>query len=91
MKAQPFIEFVEKLVILDMIIDPIITKYFVKYRSFPFMCDHTIGGNENIGKIFIVWMHFYKIYYEQLGEKRLGQTDEHKKKLNQFEHPTNFT
>lgn len=44
LKTQPFIEFVEKLVILDMIIDPIITKYFVKYRSFPFMCDHTIGG-----------------------------------------------
>ena len=50
---------------------PVISKYFVKYKSFPFFCHHTIGGKENIGKIFIIWMHFYKTYYEALTEKRL--------------------
>jgi hypothetical protein len=68
---QSFMEFIEKLVILDLIIEPIFTRYFVKYRSFPFLCDHTIGGQENVGKIFAVWMHFYNTYYSLLSEKRL--------------------
>jgi hypothetical protein len=60
-------EFIEKLVILDLITEPIITKYFVKYRSFPFLCEHTLGGLENTGKIFAVWMHYYNSYYDLLG------------------------
>ena len=62
---------IEKLVILDMIMEPIISRYFVQYRSFPFMCEHTLGGRENIGKIFVVWTHFYNIYHKQLSEKVL--------------------
>jgi len=50
---------------------PVITNYFVKHKSFPFLCHHTIGGRENIGKIFIIWMHYYKTYYDILTEKRL--------------------
>lgn len=67
-----FINYVEKLVILDFIMEPIIGKYFIKYRSFPFLCHHTIGGKENIGKIFMVWMHFYKTYYDVIQAKRLS-------------------
>ena len=37
-------EHIEKLVILDLIIEPVITRYFVKFRSFPFLCEHTLGG-----------------------------------------------
>lgn len=69
---QLFIHYIEKLVILDLIMEPIMAKYFIKYRSFPFLCEHTIGGRENIGKIFIVWMHYYKTYYDILSEKRLS-------------------
>lgn len=52
-----------------MIIDPIISRYFTQYRSFPFMCEHTLGGRENIGKIFVVWTHFYNNYHKQLSER----------------------
>jgi len=51
--------------------EPIFNKYFVKYKSFPFLCEHTIGGKENLGKIFVVWMHFYRAYYEALTAKKL--------------------
>jgi hypothetical protein len=39
-----FLEFIEKLVILDIILEPLIQKYFVKYDSFPYSCKNTVGG-----------------------------------------------
>lgn len=39
------------------------------------MCEHTIGGKENIGKIFAVWMHFYNTYYGVLTEKQLDSNN----------------
>jgi hypothetical protein len=39
-----FLEFIEKLVILDIILEPLIQKYFVKYESFPYSCKNTVGG-----------------------------------------------
>jgi hypothetical protein len=33
------------------------------------MCEHTLGGRENIGKIFVVWTHFYNNYHKQLSER----------------------
>ena len=40
-----FLEFLEKLVILDYICEPILNKYFVKYKNFPYLAQHTIGSN----------------------------------------------
>lgn len=57
-RPVPFIEFIEKLVIMDIIMEPVISKYFVKHTSFPYTTFETIGGRENVGKIFIVWSHF---------------------------------
>jgi hypothetical protein len=34
--------------------------------SFPFTALQTVGGKENIGKIFIVWKHFHNSYSEAL-------------------------
>ncbi len=58
------------------------------------MCHHTIGGRENIGKIFIVWMHFYSTYFQSLSENRLYDSEGKKQReeyLNQFDDPTDFT
>jgi hypothetical protein len=57
-----FMEFIEKLVILDLILEPLIQRYFVKYESFPYSCRNTVGGKENLTKVFLLWKHFYGIY-----------------------------
>ena len=61
-----FIEFVEKLVILDIILEPIINKYYIENESFPYTGHGTIGGGEHMGKIFIVWKHFFTLYNRSL-------------------------
>ena len=79
--------------ILDLIIEPIFTRYFVKYRSFPFQCEHTLGAKENIGKIFVIWTHFYKAYYERLTAPRLLSEEKQRQRdeyLSQFEDPRDF-
>ncbi len=93
-KEQTFMEFIEKLVILDVILEPVITRYFVKYRSFPFMCEETLGGKENIGKIFIIWMHYYKIYFGHLSEKVLEDKQKEEIRdqyMERFDDPTDYT
>lgn len=57
-----FIEFIEKLVILDIILKPWIQNYFVKYQSFPYSCRNTVGGKENLTKVFLLWRHYYGLY-----------------------------
>ena len=86
-------EHVEKLVILDIIMDPVINRYFSRYRSFPFMCHHTIGGKENIGKIFIVWNHFFHLYHNQLSEKRIESKQNEALResfMDRYENPVDF-
>ena len=63
-----FIEFVKKLAILDIMLEPIIEKYFIKNRSFPYSGYNTMGGKEHLGKIFIVWRHFHNIYTNALSK-----------------------
>jgi hypothetical protein len=58
-KEVLFIEFIEKLVILDLILSPLIQNYFIKYQSFPYSCRNTVGGKENLSKVFLVWNHYY--------------------------------
>lgn len=37
-------ECIEKLVILDLILAPVLNDYYVRYESFPFLLEETIGG-----------------------------------------------
>lgn len=60
----PFIEFIEKVVILDLILEPIVSKYFIGYKSFPFNVTKTIGGVELINSLFVVWDYYYQKYHQ---------------------------
>lgn len=53
---------------MDLMLEPIIDKYFVANLSFPYSAQRTLGGKENIGKIFIIWRHFMSMYKEALGK-----------------------
>lgn len=51
---------------MDLILEPVIDKYFIRYVSFPYTTLQTVGGKENIGKIFMVWNHFHNLYKDAL-------------------------
>lgn len=53
---------------MDLMLEPIVEKYFVANLSFPYTAQRTLGGKENIGKIFIIWRHFMSMYKEALAK-----------------------
>lgn len=57
--------------ILDLILEPVIHKYFIQYESFPFLCEHTIGGLENLGKVFQLWHFYYDKYSTAINNAKL--------------------
>lgn len=78
-----FVEFIEKLVILDLILEPLVSKYFIGYRSFPFNTTKTVGGTELINSLFVVWDYYYHKYRQAKyphephdEEKPLADTDD---------------
>lgn len=43
------------MAIMDVILEPVVTKYYIRYESFPFRASETIGADEHLGKIFLIW------------------------------------
>lgn len=64
------VEFIEKLVILDNILTPIVNNYFIRYKSFPYNLSNKEGGPELINSLFVVWDYYYKKYSEVKGEAK---------------------
>ena len=59
---QSFIEYIEKQVILDMLLDPILRKYFTEFRTFPFVPEHTIGSKTMLAQLFVIYEHYFREY-----------------------------
>lgn len=37
-KSRSFLEHIEKLIILDVMLGPMVTDFFIKYKTFPYRC-----------------------------------------------------
>ena len=59
-EKNTFIDYIEKCVILDLMFEPIIKKYFIVYHSFPYLPNHTIGYFSMVSSIFVIWEHYYR-------------------------------
>ena len=55
-----FTEYIEKHVILDLMLDNFIQENFVDHRSFPFSGENTIGKSVNLGNVFMIWNHYMR-------------------------------
>jgi hypothetical protein len=64
-----FVDYIEKHVILDIILGPIMKKFFVDLKSFPFKAEDVIGANYGVKNVFILWKHFHDNYVELLKQK----------------------
>ena len=64
-----YLEYVEKQVILDLIFDPFVQQNFIKFESFPFSANDTIGAAANKTNIFIIWDHYYRKYAKLINNR----------------------
>ena len=60
LKQDTFLEFIEKLVILDVLFDSYIHDNFIKYKSFPFSHEGFLGHET------AVWDHYRSKYAKEL-------------------------
>ena len=78
-----FVDFIEKIVIIDFFFDNFINDNFIKYQSFPFAGKHTTAWMSGFCNIFNLWDHYSKIYKEKIDQ--FGIFDkEYNKYFNQF-------
>lgn len=61
-----FIEYIEKHVILDLMFEPILRKYFVINKSFPYIANDTMGYYTMNQSLFVVFEHYYRTYVKML-------------------------
>ena len=55
---QTFLEFVEKLVILDVLLEPYLAVNFIEYDSFPYDHNNFLGKETALLNIFTFWKHY---------------------------------
>jgi hypothetical protein len=55
---ETFLEFVEKLVILDVLFEPYLTENFIEYEAFPFDPNNFLGKETALLNIFTFWKHY---------------------------------
>jgi len=61
-----FSDYIEKHVILDLMLDNFIQENFVDYKSFPFTGENTVGKTMNFGNVFMIWNHFQRKYKKSI-------------------------
>ncbi|CDW77279.1 UNKNOWN [Stylonychia lemnae] len=70
-----FLEFVEKQVILDLILDPFINNNFIQYDSFPFEAKDFLGKETAILNVFTYWKHYNQKYYKKFKSSGVLEDD----------------
>lgn len=68
LKQDTFLEFVEKLVIFDVLFEPFIEDHFVKLKSFPFSHEGFLGHETAVLNVFTFWQHYRSKYAQELAK-----------------------
>jgi hypothetical protein len=63
---ETFLEFVEKLCILDVLIEPFLYENFIQYESFPYDPEGYLGNETALLNVFTFWKHYQGKYVTQL-------------------------
>jgi hypothetical protein len=66
LQQDTFLEYVEKLAILDVLFEPLIQNYFVTYKSFPFSHEGFLGHETALLNVFTFWNHYRNKYANQM-------------------------
>jgi len=66
LQQETFLEYVEKLAILDVLFEPFIQDHFVKHKSFPFTEKGFLGHETAVLNVFTFWNHYRNKYAKEL-------------------------
>lgn len=67
-----FVEYLEKIYLIDCLTGNFINDYFVRFESFPFLGEDTVQSEMYQSYTFIIWNHFRSQY---LGRLNRGDTN----------------
>lgn len=59
-KQLTFIEYIEKHVIMDLMFEPILRKFFILNKTFPYIANDTIGYYSMNQSMFVIFEHYYR-------------------------------
>lgn len=74
-KQETFLEFVEKLVMLDVLIEPYMYEHFIQYDSFPFDIEGYMGNETALLNVFTFWKHYQGRYLKELADATIIEED----------------
>jgi hypothetical protein len=81
--TMTYVDFIEKLVLIDYFFENFINDNFVKYQSFPYSGKHTHAWMSGFCNLFNMWPHYNKTCREKLNQNFLIDKD-YSDHLNQF-------
>jgi len=53
---------VEKHVLLDLMFEPHMKRFFINNKSFPYSAGEYLESHVDLSKLFIAWNHYYDVY-----------------------------
>lgn len=68
MQNKPFVEYVQKHALADVIFNSFISDYFMKHKFFPFNGVGLYGWQTSVHNLEHFWNHFYNKYHDRLGK-----------------------
>jgi len=83
-----FVDFIEKLVIIDFFFENFINDNFIKFQNFPFSGKHTTAWMSGFCNLFSLWDHYTKLYKEKIDQFSVYNKD-YKNYFNQFNYIDN--
>ena len=63
---ETWLEFIEKQVILDVLMEPYIYSNFVRYQAFPYDPEGFMGKETALLNVFTFWEHYQQKYVKKL-------------------------
>jgi hypothetical protein len=78
-----FIDFIEKIVIVDILNNSFINDNFIQYESFPFRSVNNPSWQVAYANVFQLWKHYYTHYSGLLSNQQVS-LDKYKDYINQF-------
>lgn len=72
-----FIEFVEKLAMLDVLLNPFLQENFIKLQSFPYSPEGFLGHETALLNVFTFWKHYRQKYASILSQVAVLEEDLH--------------
>jgi hypothetical protein len=78
-----FVDFIEKLVILDILNNGFINEYFIKHHTFPFKSVNNESWMIAYANVFQLWNHYYKHYADILNNQSIS-LEKYKEYINEF-------